>query len=118
MVLERIVSVEKVEAKPYYAACFGAIITLIAILVGYRVFQVNAGMATLAFIVIGSLPFLRKLIAIEEAEEATANTFKKALARNRQVIEKCKNYSCMAFSKIKSSKRNSCNSEKSQDIKK
>lgn len=87
MVLERIVSVEKVESKPYYAACFGAVITLIAILVGYRVFQVNAGMATLAFIVIGSLPFLRKLIAIEEAEEATANTFKKALARNRQVIE-------------------------------
>ena len=87
MVLERIISVKKVETNPYYAGFFGVIITLIAILVGYRVFENNAGMAALAFIVIGSLPFLRKLISIEESEEATANTFKKAFARNRKIIE-------------------------------
>jgi len=87
MVLERIISVEKVESKPYYAGFFGAMIAVIAILVGYRVFQSSAGMAALAFIVIGSLPFLRKLISIEESEEATANTFLKAFKRNKNIIE-------------------------------
>ena len=87
MVLERIISVKKAETNPYYAGFFGIIITLIAILVGYRVFEINAGMATLAFIVIGSLPFLRKLISIEESKEATANTFKQAFSRNRKIIE-------------------------------
>ena len=87
MVLERIISVKKAETNPYYAGFFGVIITLIAILVGYRVFEVNAGMAALAFIVIGSLPFLRKLISIEESKEATANNFRKAFTRNRKIIE-------------------------------
>tara|TARA_Y100000310_G_C20649474_1_gene798551 strand:+ start:694 stop:1446 length:753 start_codon:yes stop_codon:yes gene_type:complete len=86
MVLEKLIPIEKANKRPIYALFFGAIITTISILVGYKVFSDNAGMATLAFIVIGSLPFLRKLISIEESSEATAGTLKRAFKRNKPLI--------------------------------
>ena len=86
MVLENIISVKQTEKNPIYAFFLGVMLTSIAILLGYRVFLSNAGLATIAFIIMGSMPFLRKLISIEEKEEAQANTFKKAFKRNEPII--------------------------------
>ncbi len=87
MVLEKIVNITEVEHKPSKTLFYSIIITLVSILIGYRVFESSPGFAALSFIVIGSLPFIRKLIEIEEIEEANASNWKIALKRNRPTVE-------------------------------
>ena len=87
MVLEKIINVTEIEHKPSKTLYYSVLITLVSILLGYRVFESSPGFAALSFIVIGSLPFVRKLIEIEEIQEASANNWKVALQRNKPVIE-------------------------------
>jgi len=87
MVLEKIINYTEIESNPKKVFFYSILITLVSILLGYRVFESSPGFAALAFIVIGSLPFIRKLIEIEEIKEANTNNWKLALLRNRKVIE-------------------------------
>lgn len=68
MVLEKIIPVDKAEHNFLYGILFGAIISLIAIIVGANVFKSDPSMAALLFIVIGAVPFFRKMLFLEELE--------------------------------------------------
>lgn len=68
MVLEKIVPVEKVEKNFFYGVLFGALISLIGIVVGANIFKSDPSMAALFFIIIGAVPFFRKMLFLEEAE--------------------------------------------------
>lgn len=68
MVLEKIISVERVESNILYGIIFGVIISLIGIVIGANIFQSDPSMAALFFIVIGAVPFFRKMLFIEESE--------------------------------------------------
>ena len=68
MVLEKIVSIEKVESNLLYGIAFGAIIALVGIFIGANIFPSDPSMAALFFIVIGAVPFFRKMLFLEEAE--------------------------------------------------
>jgi len=68
MVLEELVPVEKVESKFLYGIAFGALLSLIAIIIGANVFKSDPSMAALFFIIIGAVPFFRKILFLEEAE--------------------------------------------------
>ncbi len=87
MVLEKIINISEIERKPIKILYYAILITLVSIMLGYRIFESSPGFAALAFIVIGSLPFVRKLIEIEEIKEASASNWKIALKRNKTVIE-------------------------------
>ncbi len=79
MVLEKIVPVDKVESNFLYGIIFGALIALIGIIIGANIFRSDPSMAALFFIVIGAVPFFRKMLFIEEAEverESPAKLFK------------------------------------------
>jgi len=85
MVLEKIISVEKVESNFFYGILFGALISVIGIVIGANIFTSNPSMAALFFIVIGSVPFFRKMLFLEEAQ-MERDTFGQLLNDYRKII--------------------------------
>jgi len=87
MVLEKIISVSMVEENVWYAVFLGVIFSTIGLVVGWVVFPSEASIVAVMFTAIASLPFIRKVIDIEERVEERAHSLKQLVTRNRKIIE-------------------------------
>ncbi|UCD03934.1 MAG: stage II sporulation protein M [Candidatus Woesearchaeota archaeon] len=87
MVLEKIINVSMIEDKPAYAIVLGIIFSTIGLVVGWLIFPNDASIVAIMFTAIASLPFIRKVIYIEEKGEERAHTLKQLIIRNKKIIE-------------------------------
>ena len=87
MVIETIIKPSLVERKPAWAFALGVLLSSIGILIGLLAFPKNAGLAGILFIVIGGVPFLHKILDIEEVKEEKVHALKKLILRNKTIIE-------------------------------
>lgn len=87
MVLEKIISVSMVEENVWYAVVLGIIFSTIGLVVGWIVFPSEASIVAILFTAIATLPFIRKVIYIEEKVEERTHTIKQLILRNKKIIE-------------------------------
>lgn len=87
MVLENIIHPEWVEKNPLYALVLGGGLSSIGIWIGVLIFPQDASIAGILFTLIAALPFLRKILKLEEAIEERARTLKGLFFRNKTIIE-------------------------------
>ncbi len=87
MVLETFIKPEWVEKDPIYALPLGFSLSIIGLVVGLLLFPEDAGLVGILFTTIAALPFIRKILFLQEKQDKNVHSFLRLLLRNRKVIE-------------------------------
>jgi len=86
MVVENLIKPEWVEEKPVYAIILGLCLSTIGIWIGALLFPEEASLAGVLFTTLAGVPFLRKILKIEENIDSTLGTLGQFFQRNRHML--------------------------------
>lgn len=87
MVIETLIKPEWVEKSPIYALPLGFCLSIIGLAVGLILFPEDVSLVGLLFTTLAALPFLRKIIWLQEKQDERINSFVRLILRNRKIIE-------------------------------
>ena len=86
MVVESLINPENVLEKPYKVFSYTFMVSVLAIVLSYYLFHDFASIASLAFIVLGLLPFINKVLKIEEDVDMSLSNEKDLMREHRKAI--------------------------------
>jgi len=87
MVLEKLISPDHYRNSYFKSTLFGALISVIGLILGYNLFPQDASLASIFFILIAAVPFFRTLMVQEERAEKTSHNIREMIVRNKYAME-------------------------------
>ncbi|MFW6024745.1 MAG: stage II sporulation protein M [Candidatus Woesearchaeota archaeon] len=87
MVVESLINPKNVLKEPHRVFFYSFIVSVLAVILSYYLFHDFASIASLAFIVIGLLPFVNKILKVEEGVDVTLSSEKEMMKEHRKAIK-------------------------------